>query len=617
VEDAEKRTHSLLDEAEDFVGDIGEERQARQAVQTYAEDDWGEGERAQRVVRDKTEKEARQIAKDARRLEERQRMSRAWEQRCAVRSNGRKHEVVSELFKMLLLRELHRKGSKGFGLDTLVAKVAQQLPGDLQAAWMVAGRNVQRLGVVQGVLSDADQAEADELVERLTTLQSGWRREGVLYSGMLYGLRSASDLSAWRHQKLSPDLQKQANRRVKLWLAGFEAGTIEISDEDDQYDAPCLECGTETRTDFLLLCEGCDAGCHTYCTKQKFKTVPKGDWFCETCDPFGNADLEISEGERCLMELTEVKHKRSEENMYFNTGGRPNFLTDRKDERAQKRQSIEKTEAKATQQAAEVVEASKKDVKALEEKMRSLSEAEKSVSGQPTETDGPPEPADAQELQKKLQLYQELREARVRQQSAEAELHQKVAGSKYSCEGHRNSECDFSGSYSEVETHEKSCALAQTGESANVNIIGRWKYYRNENKARVRVPDADGTTFSLTPTGMAYLRSSGDWCNPYVSISRVLNASLEDLSQEPAACLSVHIKAYEDAQEQLRAERAAEEQRKKEAREKAWQTHLEAQERLRAQWEADRVRKLEEAKAAQAAADAAKVNAWPGTLDFV
>ncbi|KAM3607451.1 uncharacterized protein V6R79_008004 [Siganus canaliculatus] len=45
----------------------------------------------------------------------------------------------------------------------------------------------------------------------------------------------------------------------------------------------CQLCQKGDDEELLLLCDGCDKGCHTYCHKPKITTVPDGDWFCPTC----------------------------------------------------------------------------------------------------------------------------------------------------------------------------------------------------------------------------------------------------------------------------------------------------------------------------------------------
>ncbi|XP_064881399.1 bromodomain adjacent to zinc finger domain protein 2B-like isoform X10 [Oncorhynchus nerka] len=45
----------------------------------------------------------------------------------------------------------------------------------------------------------------------------------------------------------------------------------------------CQICRKGDNEDLLLLCDGCDKGCHTYCHKPKITTIPEGDWYCPAC----------------------------------------------------------------------------------------------------------------------------------------------------------------------------------------------------------------------------------------------------------------------------------------------------------------------------------------------
>ncbi|KAJ4947915.1 hypothetical protein JOQ06_009944 [Pogonophryne albipinna] len=45
----------------------------------------------------------------------------------------------------------------------------------------------------------------------------------------------------------------------------------------------CQICRKGDNEDLLLLCDGCDKGCHTYCHKPKITTIPEGDWYCPSC----------------------------------------------------------------------------------------------------------------------------------------------------------------------------------------------------------------------------------------------------------------------------------------------------------------------------------------------
>ncbi|XP_027877716.1 bromodomain adjacent to zinc finger domain protein 2B-like isoform X3 [Xiphophorus couchianus] len=46
----------------------------------------------------------------------------------------------------------------------------------------------------------------------------------------------------------------------------------------------CQLCQKGDNDDLLLLCDGCDKGCHTYCHNPKITVVPAGAWFCSSCE---------------------------------------------------------------------------------------------------------------------------------------------------------------------------------------------------------------------------------------------------------------------------------------------------------------------------------------------
>ncbi|KAJ9583619.1 hypothetical protein L9F63_022042, partial [Diploptera punctata] len=47
--------------------------------------------------------------------------------------------------------------------------------------------------------------------------------------------------------------------------------------------ANCQFCHSGDNEDKLLLCDGCDKGYHTYCFKPKMDNIPDGDWYCYEC----------------------------------------------------------------------------------------------------------------------------------------------------------------------------------------------------------------------------------------------------------------------------------------------------------------------------------------------
>ena len=47
----------------------------------------------------------------------------------------------------------------------------------------------------------------------------------------------------------------------------------------------CRICRRKGGDEYMLLCDGCDHGYHTYCLKPPLQCVPEGDWFCRDCSP--------------------------------------------------------------------------------------------------------------------------------------------------------------------------------------------------------------------------------------------------------------------------------------------------------------------------------------------
>ncbi|CAL8466684.1 g6220 [Coccomyxa elongata] len=55
------------------------------------------------------------------------------------------------------------------------------------------------------------------------------------------------------------------------------------SDDDDPMDeVVCMECGAGDDESHLLLCDGCDSACHTYCAN--LPGIPEEAWFCAACE---------------------------------------------------------------------------------------------------------------------------------------------------------------------------------------------------------------------------------------------------------------------------------------------------------------------------------------------
>ncbi|XP_043939569.1 bromodomain adjacent to zinc finger domain protein 2A [Protopterus annectens] len=45
----------------------------------------------------------------------------------------------------------------------------------------------------------------------------------------------------------------------------------------------CLVCRKGDDDEYLLLCDGCDRGCHMFCHRPPLTEIPEGDWYCREC----------------------------------------------------------------------------------------------------------------------------------------------------------------------------------------------------------------------------------------------------------------------------------------------------------------------------------------------
>ncbi|XP_025116998.3 bromodomain adjacent to zinc finger domain protein 2B isoform X11 [Bubalus bubalis] len=67
----------------------------------------------------------------------------------------------------------------------------------------------------------------------------------------------------------------------------------------------CQICRKGDNEELLLLCDGCDKGCHTYCHRPKMTAIPDGDWFCPAC-------IAKASGQTLKIKKLHVKGKKSE-----------------------------------------------------------------------------------------------------------------------------------------------------------------------------------------------------------------------------------------------------------------------------------------------------------------
>lgn len=73
----------------------------------------------------------------------------------------------------------------------------------------------------------------------------------------------------------------------------------------------CQVCRKGDNDECLLLCDGCDRGCHMYCLRPKITQVPEGDWFCPTC--VAQEEVETIRSHRSSKKRTRTKKRRYED----------------------------------------------------------------------------------------------------------------------------------------------------------------------------------------------------------------------------------------------------------------------------------------------------------------
>ena len=59
----------------------------------------------------------------------------------------------------------------------------------------------------------------------------------------------------------------------------------------------CKICGQSGRDDeeTFIVCDGCDQGFHTYCLSPPLQKIPKGKWFCVSCEKAAR-EVEFEDG---------------------------------------------------------------------------------------------------------------------------------------------------------------------------------------------------------------------------------------------------------------------------------------------------------------------------------
>lgn len=133
-------------------------------------------------------------------------------------------------------------------------------------------------------------AALEQNVERRYLREPLWPAHEVVLEKALLSTPSSAP------QCTPTEISYEITPRVRAWRQTLERcrsaaqvclclGQLErsIAWEKSVNKVTCLVCRKGDNDEFLLLCDGCDRGCHIYCLRPKMEAVPEGDWFCAVC----------------------------------------------------------------------------------------------------------------------------------------------------------------------------------------------------------------------------------------------------------------------------------------------------------------------------------------------
>ncbi|XP_037370922.2 bromodomain adjacent to zinc finger domain protein 2A isoform X4 [Talpa occidentalis] len=132
-------------------------------------------------------------------------------------------------------------------------------------------------------------AALEQNVERRYLREPLWPAHEVVLEKALLSTPTSAQCPA-------TEISYEITPRIRAWRQTLERcrsaaqvclclGQLErsIAWEKSVNKVTCLVCRKGDNDEFLLLCDGCDRGCHIYCHRPKMEAVPEGDWFCAVC----------------------------------------------------------------------------------------------------------------------------------------------------------------------------------------------------------------------------------------------------------------------------------------------------------------------------------------------
>ncbi|KAK2492022.1 hypothetical protein MC885_021651 [Smutsia gigantea] len=239
---------------------------------------------------------------------------------------------VEELEQRVILSDLQIRGWMCPSPDSTREDLAycEHLPGSQEdITWRGRGREglaPQRQTTNPLDLAVMRLAALEQNVERRYLREPLWPAHEAVLEKALLGTPSSP-------QGTAAEISYEITPRVRAWHQTLERcrsaaqvslclGQLErsIAWEKSVSKVTCLVCRKGDQDELLLLCDGCDRGCHIYCHRPKMEAVPEGDWFCAVCLA-QQAEAEFTQkpgfpkrGQKrkssCMLDFTEAEGRR-------------------------------------------------------------------------------------------------------------------------------------------------------------------------------------------------------------------------------------------------------------------------------------------------------------------
>ena len=148
-------------------------------------------------------------------------------------------------------------------------------------------------GTASGVSSPLCNPTVKELAAAMLQIQ-----EGVEKRFLKLPLGNAVEESAKSRQRRKIEAEKLREPCLQQWQASLRSCTSQSQLAIHWYtlersiiwskslmNLRCRKCCKKGGDEYLLLCDGCDNGFHTYCLDPPLLEIPEGNWFCSKCKP--------------------------------------------------------------------------------------------------------------------------------------------------------------------------------------------------------------------------------------------------------------------------------------------------------------------------------------------